>query len=130
MIKIENPRLILVSVFVVFIGIYFLFQKPQELGAQQFKEPIKIIDVRRPAEYKEGHYPNAINIPLSKLNKHVEDLKEHPGAIVLYCRSGKRSGKAFQLLQNAGIKNAYNGINQHKLKGLLLNRKERQQSKK
>ena len=67
---------------------------------------IVIVDVRTPEEFQQGHVPNAINVPLSKI---IEDttvlmsLKKRP--IVLYCRSGYRTNKAVEALQKDGYQN-------------------------
>ena len=65
-----------------------------------------IIDVRTPAEFQQGHVPNAINVPLSNIIDNPDILtfsKEKP--IVLYCRSGYRAGKAAEALQKYGYSN-------------------------
>jgi len=62
-----------------------------------------IVDVRTPEEFKQGHVPNAINVPLSEIIDNPAILissKEKP--IVLYCRSGYRAGKAAVALDKAG----------------------------
>ena len=62
-----------------------------------------IVDVRTPEEFKQGHLPNAINVPLSEIIDNPAILissKEKP--IVLYCRSGYRAGKAAVALDKAG----------------------------
>ena len=68
-----------------------------------------LIDVREPYEYAEGHIPNAVNIPLSGIVKGVNDLglDKESSAIVVYCRSGRRSAEAATALSNAGYKNLY-----------------------
>ena len=50
-----------------------------------------IVDVRTPDEYKEGHIPNAINIPNQ--------------LILIYCRSGSRSRQAAYKMQKLGYTN-------------------------
>ena len=68
-----------------------------------------IVDVRTPEEFADGHYPGAINIPhetiLDGLNKLgvTADI-----AVILYCRSGNRSGQAEQVLQQEGFTKARN----------------------
>ena len=57
------------------------------------------IDVRTPAEYAQGHLPGAINIPLNEIGT-VAANKNTP--LMLYCRSGNRSGQAQKILQNKG----------------------------
>lgn len=46
---------------------------------------VTVLDVRPPEEFAAGHVPGAVNIPLSKLEQYIKDLKpEHE--IVAYCR--------------------------------------------
>ena len=73
-----------------------------------------IVDVREPQEYNSGNVEGSINIPMSKL---LGDVKELEGIskdvkIVLYCRTGSRSGVAIEILRAKGYANLINGINQ------------------
>ena len=68
----------------------------------------RIIDVRTPAEYKDGAYPGAINIPLSILPVKMNELEPRDKPIVLYCASGARSGQAARLLKRAGFTDVMN----------------------
>jgi len=72
-------------------------------------ENSQVIDVRTEQEYKEGHLKNAINIPhveiKNKINEYVNDKDQK---IILYCRSGRRSGIAEKILKEMGYKNALN----------------------
>jgi len=71
-----------------------------------------IIDVREPYEFTEGHVAGAINIPLGSIASGIQNVAPNKEAkIILYCRSGNRSGQAVQLLSNMGYTNAQNGIN-------------------
>jgi rhodanese-related sulfurtransferase len=65
-----------------------------------------IIDVRTPAEFQQGHVPNAINVPLSEIIDNPAILNASKGKpIVLYCRSGYRAGKAAEALHKDGHQN-------------------------
>ncbi len=65
-----------------------------------------LVDVRTKEEYEEGHLDNAINIPYDEVVSKLKDYdKDTP--IIVYCKSGNRSGKAYQSLQNAGYTNLY-----------------------
>jgi molybdopterin/thiamine biosynthesis adenylyltransferase/rhodanese-related sulfurtransferase len=65
---------------------------------------IFFIDVRELNEYDYSHLNDATNIPLSSF---AERLGELPPAanFVVYCKSGGRSQKAAQLMQQSGILN-------------------------
>ena len=68
-----------------------------------------LVDVRTPEEFKEGHYPNATNIPLDVVQQNIDKFREMPKPIIVYCRSGNRSGMAVTILKQAGINEAING---------------------
>lgn len=72
-------------------------------------EETMVIDVRTSSEYNVAHYPDAINIPLDELPKHVAELKANNTPIILYCRSGNRSGIGMNFLHQQGLKDVYNG---------------------
>lgn len=78
-----------------------------EQGWQLIEKGAMIVDVRTPQEFSEGHLDNAVNFPLSELDKHFQYVDKDQ-AIVLYCRSGNRSGKAYQYLQSQGFTNLHN----------------------
>lgn len=70
-----------------------------------------IIDVRTKKEYKLGHYPKAINLPIEPVNTLTqENLKNinRNDPILIYCRSGRRALNAAKLLKNKfNFKNLY-----------------------
>jgi len=67
-----------------------------------------VIDVRTPEEFSEGHYLNAINIPLDEVAQLINEFKEMPKPIVAYYRTGNRSGNAVAILKKNGINDALN----------------------
>ncbi|MFP5348569.1 MAG: rhodanese-like domain-containing protein [Gammaproteobacteria bacterium] len=67
-----------------------------------------VIDVREPAEYKTGHIPDSMNVPLSNLATHAKQLakyKDRP--LILACRSGNRSVTAAMMLRKQGFDQVY-----------------------
>jgi rhodanese-related sulfurtransferase len=67
-----------------------------------------IVDVRSVAEYKSGHIPGSLNIPLDSIRGKMEELKKKNKAVITVCRSGARSSAAKSQLSSNGI-NAFNG---------------------
>lgn len=61
-----------------------------------------LLDVRTPAEYQEGHVPDAFNLPVQELPSRLSEVGPTSRPIVVYCRSGGRSAQAAQLLTKAG----------------------------
>jgi phage shock protein E len=66
-----------------------------------------IIDVRTAVEYRQGHAPGSVNIPLDALEGELKNLDKHQ-PIITCCRSGMRSASATSLLTNNGFM-AHNG---------------------
>ena len=58
-----------------------------------------IIDLRTPEEYALGHVKNSVNIPLQELSGRIDEIKKINDEIILCCASGKRSAKAYHMLQ-------------------------------
>ena len=64
--------------------------------------PPTVIDVRTPAEAQQRRIEAAVNIPLSRLQDHLDTLAlDRP--IVLHCASGYRSAIAASVLRRAGL---------------------------
>ena len=68
-----------------------------------------VVDVRTPMEFSTGHYQNAVNIPLSDISNRLPEFGAKTQPIVVYCRSGNRSGQAKRMLESAGFTNVING---------------------
>ena len=78
-----------------------------ETGWDLIEKGALVVDVRTPAEFEQGHLDNAINYPLSEVATHFAKIdKDTP--IVLYCRSGNRSGQAYQFLRAQGFTQIHN----------------------
>lgn len=80
----------------------FAYISPAELFAEtRSQTPPLIIDVREPREFRQGHIPQAQNIPLPRFLKDEIDLpKERP--LVLVCRAARRSRRAALVLKRLG----------------------------
>ena len=70
---------------------------------------IVILDVRNPGEYRNGHIPKAINIPINEIQGRLSEISLYRNsAILVYCASGSRSIKAADFLSRNGFKKIYN----------------------
>ena len=78
----------------------------EALRLWQNKEAI-IIDVRTPGEYRDGHIPGVVNIPLDELEKRIGEIPKDK-KVVLICRTGSRSAQGTRLLRSKGFNNVYN----------------------
>lgn len=77
-----------------------------------------IIDVRTIEEYKNGHHPKSVNIPLSELSGKISDLKAKQKTIIACCQSGSRSSMAVSLMRKNGL-DAYNAGSWRQISGLF-----------
>ena len=79
-------------------------------------EGIPLVDVRRPEEFEAGHIKKAknINFLADDFIKNIIEL-DTTKPLLIYCRSGKRSGRASKIMDSLGFKKIYD------LKGGYLN---------
>lgn len=68
---------------------------------------VKLIDVRSPMEVAQGTIPGAENIPLHLLPLSLDRIPQDQ-PVVIYCRTGARSGQACAYLSSLGRDNSYN----------------------
>lgn len=67
------------------------------------EEGYVILDVRTEEEYAQGHIPGAILIPDYEIEQKAEGvLTDKDQMILVYCRSGRRSKNASQILLELG----------------------------
>ena len=74
-----------------------------------FDKNLVVVDVRKPVEFAEGHFAEAINIPLNEMTDpasmaNIEDRHN----LYVHCASGYRSIIAASLLKRQGIHNLRN----------------------
>jgi phage shock protein E len=72
-------------------------------------EDVVFVDVRTRAEFAAGHVKGARHIPYDEVARRSKELKRHKDQrILLYCRSGRRSGIATRILREQGFGKAEN----------------------
>jgi rhodanese-related sulfurtransferase len=69
-----------------------------------------LLDVRTDEEFSEGYIPNAKQLDIFKAQEFVEEVNnlDKSKNFYVYCRSGKRSAQACQILNQLGVENTYN----------------------
>ena len=81
-----------------------------------------VIDVRTAPEYSEGHVQGARNLDIQNgdFEKALESLDKE-ATYNVYCRSGRRSAAAVELMRNAGFTNVVDlGATEEAAKALSL----------
>jgi rhodanese-related sulfurtransferase len=77
-------------------------------AAEKMTDDALILDVRSPAEFAEGHIPNAILLPHTLINEQaVTLLPDKTQTILVYCRTGNRSAEATKTLLELGYTNVF-----------------------
>jgi hydroxyacylglutathione hydrolase len=71
-------------------------------GAIDRGEPMHVVDVRTPAEFRGGHVDHAVNIPAGEIPARAGELPRD-APIVTICEGGYRSSLAASLLAQEGI---------------------------
>ena len=67
-----------------------------------------LLDVRTPDEFAEGHIEGAVNLAVEELESRLNELPSDKATpIVVYCRSGRRSALAAEILVKAGYSAIY-----------------------
>ncbi|QAT39016.1 rhodanese-like domain-containing protein [Clostridium sp. JN-9] len=115
----------LIAVSLIVVTLFFPYESVKaykKITAIEVKDMINtpssealIIDVRTPSEYKQGHIPKSINIPLQILKDEVIHKNINKSTkIIVYCQRGIRSENAAEILEQLGYNNVYSlgGIDQ------------------
>lgn len=73
------------------------------------REDAVFLDVREQNEYTGGHVVNSMHIPMSLIDKRLNELDKHKNKpIIVGCRSGSRSGHVCAKLKKQGFETVYN----------------------
>jgi len=106
--------LILVGITASLTLLFAFFRPPiQSLSPREAREVLhegwisQVIDVRSPAEYAQGHYHNAINVPIRHITTALpHEVRHRDHAILLYGDAdGRRGFQAATMAQELGYSN-------------------------
>ena len=111
--KRASKQLSLLSILAAGLMLFNQVSVAKDVSTQQAWEIIEagttIIDVRTAEEFAAGHIAGAINIPFEQIVAGVEKIGlKNDASVVLYCRSGRRSGIADVALTQAGFTHSVN----------------------
>jgi rhodanese-related sulfurtransferase len=114
----NHPLLILA--FTVTLGALLASEISRRMSGMKAVDPIQatqlsnrdsavFLDIRDDGEYRGGHIPEAIHIPVKQLADRIAELSKHKDCpVIAYCRSGSRSNGAGRILKKHGFENVYN----------------------
>ena len=74
----------------------------KSITVQELRERsgVPLIDVREVDEFAAGHVPGAVNLPMSTIGEHLDELPD--GAFDVICQAGGRSARVVQALAARG----------------------------
>jgi len=88
---------------------WFPFGRVAEIGAEKLHAQLRngeapqLVDVRQPSEFRAGHIPGAINVPIGHFAERLPELGLNPQRpIVAICLTAHRSIPAVRLLRRLG----------------------------
>ena len=74
---------------------------------QMIDQGIKVVDVRTPAEWGNGHIPQAEHVPLDSILARPKDVLKGDN-VIFVCQVGQRSALAAEMAAAVGFKTLYN----------------------
>ncbi len=77
------------------------------LGINTIADDFIVIDVRTPEEFERGHIEESSNVEWEMISSIINEIKKDQ-KIYLYCRSGRRSQNATDILINLGYEDVTN----------------------
>lgn len=114
----QNWHLILTLVFI--LGLLVLEPYLLKMSGIKTVAPLRVtqlvnhdsalvLDVCTDKEFAEGHIPDAVNLPLSRLSSEVDKTlaKSKDKPVIISCRSGNRAKSAAKKLSKLGFKDIY-----------------------
>jgi len=101
--------LIIGLVLAAFLGLKRLGLVSAGVARKYLKEGALVVDVRSTGEYRAGHLPHTVNIPLGELQNSLPCLvSDKNRVLLLHCLSGTRSGMAKRVLKAMGYTRVFN----------------------
>jgi phage shock protein E len=96
-------------VIVAFIALKRMALVSAALARKLVREGALVIDVRSPEEFRGGHLPSAVNIPLGELRESLpRRVKDKNQVLLLHCLSGGRSAVAKRQAKGLGYAKVFN----------------------
>ncbi len=114
--KVKMSGWVLMIVAAVLVAGFFVMSQTranetsrEARGWELIAQGALLVDVRTPEEFASGHLENAVNIPHTETVARLSEYGANKNqSIVVYCRSGNRSGIAEGLLVEHGFTNVHN----------------------
>src|SRR5574341_1203831 len=121
--KLRTPRMMVIALGLLALAIGYSVLQGQgspalrgaggvtHVGPEEFKRRLEqtpgaiLVDVRTPEEYREGHLAKSLLIPVDRVaDSAPAALPDKNAPLLVYCRSGRRSATAAEILKRMGYK--------------------------
>jgi phage shock protein E len=95
------------------VAAVFVFKRLSFISPEAVRKLLQdgalVVDVRNAGEYRSGHLPKAVNVPLGELKEALpRRVPDKNQVLLLHCLSGTRSGMAKRVLKSMGYPNVFN----------------------
>lgn len=102
-----------ILLFAAALALFFLLRRMGQISASAAREHLKngavVVDVRTQGEHAAGHLPQAILLPLDRIEAALPmRVRDKSTVLLLYCQSGIRSGIAKRKVRALGYTQAFN----------------------
>ena len=74
-----------------------------EVSSQLGSGDVVLVDVRAPDEWKSGHVPGSLNLPLGHLDRRLQEIPRD-SIVIVHCQTGARAAIAASLLRVRGFR--------------------------
>ncbi|MBJ93064.1 MAG: hypothetical protein CMP23_01170 [Rickettsiales bacterium] len=71
------------------------------------EQEARVLDIREAVDWRAGHIPGALNIPIDELKERIHELPDPRRALIICCTQGLRASGAAHILDQAGWRNLY-----------------------
>src|ERR1700743_3347377 len=78
-----------------------------DVSPTQLSDDAYLIDVREDDEWRAGHAPTAVHVPMGQIPERLAEVPAE-GDVVIVCRSGHRSAEVVRFLIAQGYENVRN----------------------
>jgi len=102
--------LIVADLIIVYLVLRAVFSRVSGERARALQQRgALLLDVRTPEEFQAGHLKGAVNVPYQDVAARIGELSPNKSApLLVYCKSGGRSGIARSTLRRMGYSDAHN----------------------
>ncbi len=95
------------------MSLYLIWKRASQISIKRavayLDQGALVIDVRSSAEFRSGHIPSAINLPVEEIETSLpRRVKNKHQVLLLHCQSGMRSSAAKTKLTGLGYVNVFN----------------------